>query len=86
MEVFKTYRHKGNPKEKEFHDKFIEETFQYPITSIDYVVFGQTDKLPMRPKDHLTDRERKIVISTIQWLGSSVGQSFLRECGFEEIK
>ena len=86
MKGYKTYRHKDNPKEKEFHDKFTLQYFQVPKESMDLIVFGQSNKPPIRPNDYLTERERKIVISTIQWLGSSVGQSFLRECGFEQIK
>jgi len=78
MEGFKTYRHDSNPKEKELHDKFIE-------------MFGSSMELiPLTlnsrgtgSDDFLSEREEKIVISTIQWLGSPVGQSFLRSCGFE---
>jgi len=37
-----------------------------------------------RPKNYLTDHEKSIVFTTLQWLGSPVGQSFLSECGFEQ--
>ena len=84
MEGYKTYRHKDNPKENEFHDKFIEENKDQLFSGLDYIAFGQSDT-GMNPNDRLTEREQKIMISTIQWLGSSVGQSFLRECGFEPI-
>lgn len=33
--------------------------------------------------EYLTERENEIVFSTLQWLGSPVGQSYLRECDFE---
>lgn len=84
MESYKTYRHDSNPKEKELHDKFIEhhidcEKYTCPV---DLLVFPASNS-PMIPEDYLNDREKKIVISTIQWLGSPVGQSFLKECGFE---
>jgi hypothetical protein len=36
------------------------------------------------PLEYLSEREKKIMISTIQWLGSPVGQGFLKECGFEK--
>lgn len=86
MEVksFKTHRHENNPKEKEFHDTFIEQ--HSGSRGMDFIVFGQREG-SMTPKDYLTDREKQIVLSTIQWLGSSVGQGFLNSCGFsQELK
>jgi len=79
MEGFKSYRHNSNPKEKELHDKFVKEH----LDEADFIVFGQKEGTGFVPKDYLNDREQKIVISTIQWLGSPVGQSFLKECGFD---
>jgi hypothetical protein len=29
---------------------------------------------------HLSDREESLVVSTLQWLGTPVGQSFLEDC------
>ena len=82
MEVkgFKTYRHESNPKEKELHDKFIKEYIDCEkwTCPVDLLIFPSC----MLPSDYLSDREKQIVISTIQWLGSPVGQSFLRDCGF----
>ena len=82
MEGYKTYRHKKNPKEKELHDNFLKEHDREGYADMDLIVFGHPSDSLM-PNDYLTDRERKIVLSTIQWLGSSVGQSFLTSCGFE---
>lgn len=76
MKGYKTYRHAQNPKEKELHDKFLKNHNE----DADLIVFGHTSQLI--PNDYLTDRERKIVLSTIQWLGSPVGKSFLKDCGF----
>jgi len=81
MEGFKTYRHESNPKEKEFHDKFIEHN-SHNHNDMDFLVFGMGDSNGNFPANRLTEHEKKIVISTIQWLGSPVGQGFLRECGF----
>jgi hypothetical protein len=53
---------------------------------IDLIVFGQHPNNSMSPKDYLSDREKDIVLSTIQWLGSPVGQRFLDRCGFEPKK
>lgn len=85
LEGFKTYRHESNPKEKELHDNFIKEM---SFRDMDFIVFGHS-KSPngSHPDDYLSDRERKIVVSTIQWLGSPVGHHFLRNVGFcEEVE
>jgi len=79
MESFKTHRHENNPKEKEFHDTFIEEHSRG--VDMDLIVFGHPSD-SMMPKDYLTDREKQIVLSTVQWLGSPVGEGFLNSCGF----
>jgi len=78
---FKSYRHESNPKEKELHDKFIKHC---QGNDMDFIVFGHS-KSPNEnyPYDYLTDKEKLIVISTIPWLGSPIGQSFLDDCGFE---
>lgn len=82
MNGFKTYRHESNPKEKELHDKFIEHV-SYNEDDIDRIVFPPSARFgDMVPGDYLNPREKQIVISTIQWLGSPVGQKFLERCGF----
>jgi len=83
MKGLKTHRHNSNPLEKEIHDKFIEEFVEtkhgngIAMEQIALPVDGRGD-----PKEYLTDREKEIMISTIQWLGSPVGQGFLEKCGF----
>jgi hypothetical protein len=81
MASYKNHRHLLNPKEKEFHDKFLKNHNRQGYEDMDLIVFGHGPE-SSRPKDYLTDREKKIVLSSIQWLGSPVGQSFLRDCGF----
>jgi len=83
MKGYNTHRHKNNPKEKELHEKFVNDFIErkYGDKSMDRLVFGHDNN--HFPNDHLSDREKKNVISTIQWLGSPVGQGFLRDCGFE---
>lgn len=85
MKGFKEYRHERNPKEKEFHDKFLKDHNREGYCDMDMIVFGCTNT-SMMPNDYLTDREKQIVLSTIQWLGSPVGQGFLDSCGFDEKK
>jgi hypothetical protein len=82
MEGHKTYRHLQNPKEKEIHDNFLKNHNRQGYEDMDLIVFGHGSE-SLRPNDYLNDREKKIVLSTIQWLGSPVGQSFLIDCGFE---
>lgn len=84
LKGFKTYRHDSNPKEKELHDKFIEQHIDNEAWTcpVDLLVFPACNNTAMMPSDYLSDREKQIMISTIQWLGSPVGQSFMRECGF----
>jgi hypothetical protein len=81
MDTFKMHRHGSNPKEKEFYEKFLINNDR----DMDLIIFGHGSN-SFRPLDHLSDREKQIVLSTVQWLGSPVGQGFLRECGFEKIK
>lgn len=76
------YRFKDNPKEKEFHDKF-KDMFTFSNSAhktLSAIIFGWNDRYI--PNERLTEREEDICLSLIQWLGSPVGQSFLRDCGF----
>lgn len=85
LEGFKTYRHAENPREKELHDEFIKENSE---RDMDYIVFGHLNSPSgAKPDDYLNERERRIVVSTIQWLASPVGTHFLRTVGYcEEIE
>ena len=48
------------------------------------IIFGNKQGFgTTTPKDYLTEREKKIVYSTIQWLGSPVGRNFLQNAGYE---
>jgi hypothetical protein len=74
MKGSKTYRHEGNPDEKVFHDTFIEDhhnIMKYIASDLNSERFKILSK-----------REEVLIINTIQWLGSPVGQGFLRDCGF----
>ena len=82
LKGFKTYRHANNPKEKELHDQFVS---QYSIRDMELIVFGHLESPSgTKPDGNLNERERKIVVSTVQWLGSPVGHSFLRSVGYYE--
>lgn len=83
MDGFNKHRHEHNPKEKEIHDKFKKEYIESKNSpnSIDRLIFGHPSN-SLAPKDYLSDREKQIVLSAMQWLGSTVGQCFLNSCGF----
>lgn len=84
IDGFKTYRHESNPKEKELHDKFLKEYINGDsVRNVDILIFPTSNPSQTIAIDTLSDREKQIMLSTIQWLGSHVGQSFLRDCGFE---
>lgn len=85
MEGFKTHRHKENPIEKELHDKFIE-WYVNDHSNMDLLVFPPANSQQTRAEDTLSDREKRIVITMVQWMGTPLGQSLLRECGFEPVE
>ena len=74
----KTYRHKDNSKEKELHDKFLK---QFDVKGVSQIVNETYSN--GEPKKYVSNDEYRLIITTIQWLGSPVGQAFLKECGFE---
>lgn len=80
MKGNKTYRHEQNPEEKLFHDSFIA---QHGDRDMAAIVF-EPNESGTAPSEYLTPREETIVVSTIQWLGSPVGQNFLRTMGYEK--
>lgn len=44
------------------------------------IVFGQkSDDNFLTPNDYLTEREEKIVLSVIQWMGTPVGEGFINQ-------
>lgn len=82
LKGFNTHRHLDNPIEKELHDSFIEEFIdnKFAHDMIDKIIYGTNEN--GYPKNFLSDHEKRIVITAIQWLGSHVGQSFLEDNGF----
>lgn len=81
MKGTKEYRFEQNPEEKAFHDAFIKECGE-PV-DLARIVFGTLEGYT--PKDWPTEREETICVNLIQWLGSPVGQSFLRELGYKKL-
>lgn len=83
MKSLKQHRFGQNPQEKILVDEFTKQ-FSRDVT-VDLIVFGHPPD-SVNPKDYLSDRERDIVVSTIQWLGSHVGECFLESCGYVKAK
>lgn len=86
MKGSKQYRFKDNPKEKEFHDKFVEKFNRNDSTrrTFSAIVNGWSDDRQNQPKEYLSKKEETICVNLVQWLGSPVGKSFLEDCGFTE--
>jgi hypothetical protein len=88
MESNKKYRFEDNPDEKIFYDNFIK-MFNKDMrakAALSGIIFGWTNNKQYYPKEYLTVREKNVCVNLIQWLGFSVGQGFLRDCGFEKVK
>jgi len=83
MKSNKECRFKENPKEKEFHDKFIDmfKLDSYANNTLSAIVFGWGNDNQNYPKEYLSDKEEDICLNIIQWLGAPVGQGFLNRCG-----
>ncbi len=82
VKAFKEYRHNENILEKKIHDLFLEQHINNRHSSIDLLPFEPSNPSQTYAKDVLSTREKSIMLSTIQWLGTSVGRHFLSECGY----
>lgn len=80
MKTFKEYRFENNPLEELFVKEFIKENKDY--FDLEAIIFGYKNNSLITTNDTLSERERNIILTTIQWLGSPVGQGFLYNCGF----
>lgn len=70
------YRFKNNPLEKKFAEAWeVQNSGGYQKGTLDYLLA----KDPNRPNGEVTERDRVIAATVIQWLGSPVGQSFVTE-------
>lgn len=77
LKGFKTHRFKNNPLEKILHQNFLKE--HSSGSDMDLIVFGHPSN-DFYPNDYLTEREKQIVLSVIQWVGTSVGNEFVGRC------
>ena len=77
---FKEYRLKVDDKYYAKEIEFLEVFNRDHLEHASSIVFGVEDGGWFEPNDCLTDREEKIVLAVIQWLGTPVGQGFLNSC------
>jgi len=86
MKSNKEYRFNGNPKEKIFHDKFVQMFSSDGMAdkTLSAIIFGWENDRQNYPKEYLSEKEKDICLNLVQWLGSPVGQGFLEQCGFIE--
>ena len=74
------YRFRDNPEEKRFSDAWLAETEREMGTSI-LAYLMNTGAQDYRPADP-SERDQVVAATVIQWLGSPVGQGFLRDLGY----
>lgn len=80
---FNKHRFVNNPKEKEIHDKFKRQILKNKYSLLDKLVFGSRDEAQQIPNAYLSNREKQIALTVVQWLGSPIGEMFLDTCGYE---
>ena len=76
-----TYRIADNPEERRFAEAWQKHNDQGH--TLDYLV--DPDKGARRWPPEAGEREREVAATVIQWLGSPVGQGFLRDLGFVKL-
>lgn len=76
---FKEYRLKENDKYYKDEVNVLKVFNDEHIQHADLIVFGQKDGTSMEANDNLSEREERIVLGVIQWLGTPVGKSFINK-------
>ena len=67
------YRFKQNPLEEIFAERWEEQN--QSSKTLDWILAED----PNEHRDEVTERDREVAASVIQWLGSPVGSSFLKD-------
>lgn len=77
-----TYRYNDNPEELRFAQAWYEENDKLPVSFqaslLEWIVGDGTSP------GEVSTRDTIIAATVIQWLGSPVGQCFLRDLGYEK--
>ena len=77
-----THRLADNPEEKRFAEAWENENEQGEI--LNYLLDPENGTGYRPPFS--SERDREVAATVIQWLGSPVGQSFLRDLGYERAE
>ena len=72
------HRFADNPEERRFAEAWAD--FCAAGKTLAYLLTVGDQRFPVAP----TDREEQVAATVIQWLGSPVGQGFLRDLGYEK--
>ena len=72
------YRFKDNPEERRFAEAWADRNATGKHLA--YLLTVGDQRFPTAP----TGREEQVAATVIQWLGSPVGQGFLRDMGYEK--
>lgn len=72
-----THRLKDNPEEQRFADAWAQHNAMGKTLA--YLLTVGDQHFPVMP----SDRDGEVAATVIQWLGSPVGQGFLRDLGYE---
>lgn len=73
IKTFNEHRRNSNPIEEKVYETACKWDKENNV-AFDQAILGSHSN--GRPKNHLTDHEKSIVFTTLQWLGSPVGQFF----------
>ena len=74
---FKEYRLKKDDKYYAKEIKALEIFNQDHLEHASAIVFGVAEGTGFYPNEYLTEREEKIVLAMVQWLGTPVGEGFI---------
>ncbi len=75
---WKSYRFKDNPKERAFYEAWRKENEQSSV--LEYLMSTHENGR----RQPVSERDEHVAATVVQWLGSPVGQSFLRAAGGDE--
>lgn len=81
MKSLNEHRLKQNPLEKHMSDKW--NSYNGNNSGSPTILYRLLAEDSNYPKGEVSERDEIVATTLVQWLGSPVGVSFLKECGFE---
>lgn len=80
-----THRFTGNPEERRFADAWQQHNDNDNGNTLAYLLDPRNGE-PFGSPPHVEDRDREVAATVVQWLGSPVGQGFLRDLGYVRVE